>query len=234
MAQVVMLCSAALSAELQQLSSLAGIEPATVGVRRNPNLHHAAIPKLFFVTSLLRFFFPSSSAHTYSVSAVTLFHSAYNAPPKNFREESALTVFRLRTQSLAAPCHRSTRELRHPGTLVPRRNCLERNDLGGFTAVARESRPRDWFALASFRLGSYRLVSYLLFTLSEDPACARIRLRYPESNQTPFFCQALFSEIFIFCPFFAYLVNSEVPSCWAALKLCNSAESGLRAGKLGS
>jgi hypothetical protein len=32
-----------------------------------------------------------------------------------FREESALTVFGIRTQSLAAPYHRSTRELHHPG-----------------------------------------------------------------------------------------------------------------------
>ena len=203
----------------------------SLAFRSNSVLHHATIPKSFFSTSLLPCLLTSFSAHTRSVSALTSFHFVNSAPLKKLREESALTVFWIRTQGPSGLPHRSTRELRHPGTLVPRRNCLERNDLGGFTAVARGSRPRDWFALASFRLGSDRLVSYLLFTLSEDPACARIRLRYTESNQTPFLCQALFSKIFIFCPFFAYLVTSEVSSRSVALKLCNSVEPGPHARK---
>ena len=45
--------------ELQRLSSLAGIEPTTLGSRCNPSLHHAANSSIFFfppyfITSLLR------------------------------------------------------------------------------------------------------------------------------------------------------------------------------------
>jgi hypothetical protein len=43
-------CSAT---ELQQLSSLVGIEPTTLGSRCNPSLHHAANSPIFFIPSLL-------------------------------------------------------------------------------------------------------------------------------------------------------------------------------------
>jgi hypothetical protein len=53
--QVVVLvrCSAT---ELQQLSSLVGIEPTTFGARCNPSLHHAANSLNFFFPSLLHNF----------------------------------------------------------------------------------------------------------------------------------------------------------------------------------
>jgi hypothetical protein len=62
-AQAYVRCS---TTELQRLSSLAGIEPATVGSRCNPSLHHAANSFVFFLlTSSLPHF---SSAHTRSAS----------------------------------------------------------------------------------------------------------------------------------------------------------------------
>lgn len=57
---------------------------------------------------------------------------------------------------------RSTRELHHPGTVIPRRMSLDRNELGDEFTVARTSRPRDPIALVSIRLGFYFRVSSLL------------------------------------------------------------------------
>ena len=59
-----------------------------------------------------------------------------------------------------------------PGTRIPRWNFLDRNDLGGLFTVARTSSARDRFALASFRLGSYLLVSSTAFHAQRIPACA--------------------------------------------------------------
>ena len=64
-AQVFVRCSAI---ELQQLSSLAGIEPATVGSRCNPGLHHAANSSVSFLLISIPLY--SSSAHTCSAHAV--------------------------------------------------------------------------------------------------------------------------------------------------------------------
>ena len=88
-------CSAT---ELQQLSSLVGIEPATLGSRCNPSLHHAANSPIFFFPSLLLY---SSSAHTPSFRAATQ-HRSLNQRATNSREESAFTVFRDLNPSLAA------------------------------------------------------------------------------------------------------------------------------------
>jgi hypothetical protein len=157
------------------------------------------------VRDLLTHFFVSSSAHTRTVHPPTSFHSANNSPLKKFREESALTVLGFEPRALRPPYHRSIRELRHPGTLVPRRNCLERNDLGGYCfRFARTSSPRDPIALASFRLGFYLLVSFVCSSRSvRTRRQAGVQLRYPESKRTSFFCQDFFSKTFVFGPFFA-------------------------------
>ena len=70
--------------ELQRLSSPAGIEPATVGSRSNPSLHHAAIPQIFFFTSLLHYFLTSSSPHTPSIHPRTCLLFANRNPTKKY------------------------------------------------------------------------------------------------------------------------------------------------------
>src|SRR5262249_25807187 len=88
----------------------------------------------------------------------------FDSPKKlaeNFREEQALRVFGIRTQSLAASSRRSTRELHHPGKKLSRQISLDRNDLGGDCfRLAQTSKARDYPALTSIRHGLYRFVSF--------------------------------------------------------------------------
>lgn len=66
-------------------------------------------------SSLLHCFFNLPSARTGTLLSRSSFDFAALSSPDNFREESALAAFGIRTQSLAALYHRSIRELHHPG-----------------------------------------------------------------------------------------------------------------------
>jgi hypothetical protein len=148
--------SAALSIELRQLAPPAGVEPATVGSRCNPCLHHAANSRI--LTSLLH----SSRMHTRSTYSPTS-HRFVDSLSRKVPGELALTV-KLHSRLESAVCSRgprSSRELHHPGTQIPQWNELDRNDLGVFFRVARTSSPRDPVALVSFRLGFCLRVSNL-------------------------------------------------------------------------
>jgi hypothetical protein len=165
------------------LRSLAGFEPATLWLlvcRSIPRLHHAANSSNLCRSSLVACRSLSFRERQQRVAANA---GAIGPCPSDekFREESALTVVSGIEPEALRPFRRSNRELHHPGTLIPRRISLDRNDLGGDFTVARISRPRDPIALASFRLGFCR-VSYLLSRSVRIPANRDVRLRYLQSN----------------------------------------------------
>jgi hypothetical protein len=94
--------SAALSVELRQLALPAGVEPATVGSRCNPCLHHAATLESFpyFLTSLLHYFL-----HTRT--PIAFIRQGRFALPihsrEKFREELAFTESGFAPEPWASP-----------------------------------------------------------------------------------------------------------------------------------
>lgn len=124
--------------EHQRLSSLAGFAPATVWLlvfRSSPNLHHAANSKtllpyffLYLIISLLRF-----SRDTRSVPHETSLPSVDCRCRKNSGEPALTDCVASSLESHGSIGPRRNRELHHPGTFVPQRICLDRNDLGCFS-----------------------------------------------------------------------------------------------------
>ena len=191
--------------ELQRLASLAGSEPATLWLlvcRSIPRLRHAANSSNFCASSLV-----ACRSFSFRERQQRVAENAGAIGPcpsdEKFREESALTIVSGIEPEALRLFRRSNRELHHPGKLIPRRMSLDRNDLGGEFTVARSSRPRDPIALASFRLGFYLRVSYLLSRSVRIPANRDVRLRYLESNGSPEICQDFFQKNRNFGPFLA-------------------------------
>ena len=93
-----------------------------------------------------------------------------------------------------------------------RRILLDRNDLSGFLESREQAIHETRSPWCGFDL-AFIFVSHICFSRSvRTRRQAGVQLRYPESKRTPFFCQALFLKIFIFGPFFAVPVNSQVLS----------------------
>lgn len=92
---------------------------------------------------------------------------------------------------------------------LERRTVLDRNDLGDFLRVARTSSPRDPIALVRFRLGFYLRVSFCSSRSVRTRRQAGVRLRFPESKRTLFFCQGLFSKTAFLAHFSRILLISQ-------------------------
>lgn len=83
------ICPAALSVELRQLAPPAGVEPATVGARCNPGLHHAANSSSFPSASLLVTRPRDSFTSAHPECGASFFKDPRR---QEIRERSALTV----------------------------------------------------------------------------------------------------------------------------------------------
>ena len=166
----------------------------------------------YFISSLLRLLTPIAplclrhfnSPKKLASSSTDTVVCAISAFAEKFREESSFTVFGIRTQSLAASSNRSTRELHHPGNTIPRQISLDRNDLGGELLQTRANKQSA--RLVSPDSDPLWLVSFCLILCSSRsvrcPQKQALRLRYPESKRTSFFCQALFFKKLRFWPIF--------------------------------
>jgi hypothetical protein len=119
--------------ELRQLSPLAGIEPATVGLvevtqafTTQQTFQFFSLPPYFVTSFLLSPDTPVASLHKVH------FHPSHRSEkiPGGISRSREIAL-RTRRELCSPRDLRSNRELHHPGTPIPRRMQLDRNDLGG-------------------------------------------------------------------------------------------------------